>query len=115
MIRGFKDRDTRRFFEGHRVSAFQGFADQAARRLTLLDSADALQDLAGVAEQSTGGAPGRPGRAAQHSDQFAMAHLLPVGNRRAMRRGDRGLSLANGQDDGSQERHASGASGRDPA
>ena len=45
MIRGFKDRDTRRFFEGHRVSAFQGFADQAARRLTLLDSADGLQDL----------------------------------------------------------------------
>ena len=48
MIRSFKDRDTRRFFEGHRVPAFQGFADQAARRLTLLDSADALQDLAGL-------------------------------------------------------------------
>ena len=48
MIRSFKDRDTRRFFEGRRVSAFQGFADQATRRLTLLDSADALQDLAGL-------------------------------------------------------------------
>ena len=48
MIRRFKDRDTRRFFEGHRVSAFQGFADQAARRLTLLDSADAPQDLVGL-------------------------------------------------------------------
>ena len=46
MIRSFKDWDTRRFFEGHRVAAFQGFASQAARRLTLLDSAEALKDLA---------------------------------------------------------------------
>ena len=48
MIRSFKDRDTRRFFEGHRVAAFQGFASQAARRLTLLDSAEALKDLAAL-------------------------------------------------------------------
>ncbi len=34
--------------EGHRVPRFQGFADQAARRLTLLDSAEALRDLAGL-------------------------------------------------------------------
>ena len=48
MIRSFKDRDTRRFFEGHRIPAFQGFAAQAARRLTLLDSAEALSDLAAL-------------------------------------------------------------------
>ena len=48
MIRSFRDRNTRRFFEGHRVQAFQGFADQAVRRLTYLDSAEALQDLAGL-------------------------------------------------------------------
>ena len=48
MIRSFKDRNTRRFFEGGRVRAFQGFADQAVRRLTVLDSADALEDLAGL-------------------------------------------------------------------
>ena len=48
MIRSFKDRNTRRFFEGERVRAFQGFADQAVRRLTVLDSADALDDLAGL-------------------------------------------------------------------
>lgn len=48
MIRSFRDRNTRRFFEGHRVPAFQGFADQAVRRLTYLDSAEALQDLAGL-------------------------------------------------------------------
>lgn len=48
MIRSFKDRDTRRFFEGVRVLRFHAFADQAARRLTVLDSADALRDLAGL-------------------------------------------------------------------
>ena len=48
MIRSFKDRDTRRFFEGHRIAAFQGFPDQAVRRLTYLDSAESLKDLAGL-------------------------------------------------------------------
>lgn len=48
MIRSFKDRNTRRFFEGHRVPAFQGFADQATRRLAVLDSAKALRDLAAL-------------------------------------------------------------------
>ena len=48
MIRSFKDRDTRRFFEGRRVPAFQGFVDQAVRRLTLLDNAETVRDLAGM-------------------------------------------------------------------
>ena len=48
MIRGFKDRDTRRFFEGARVARFHAFADQAARRLTVLNSAEALGDLAAL-------------------------------------------------------------------
>ena len=48
MIISFKDRETRRFFEGHRVAAFQGFGDQASRRLTLLDSAETLRDLAAL-------------------------------------------------------------------
>ena len=48
MIRSFKDRNTRRFFEGHRVPAFQKFSDQAVRRLTYLDNAEALHDLAGL-------------------------------------------------------------------
>lgn len=48
MIRSFKDRDTKRFFEGVRISRFQGFAKQATRRLTILDSANALRDLAGL-------------------------------------------------------------------
>ncbi len=48
MIRGFKDRKTQRFFEGQRVPVFQGFADQASRRLTVLDNAESLQDLAAL-------------------------------------------------------------------
>ena len=48
MIRSFKDRNTRRFFEGQRVAAFQAFVDQATRRLTLLDNAETLSDLAAL-------------------------------------------------------------------
>ena len=48
MIRSFKDRATRRFFEGHRVATFQGFANQATRRLTYLDSAESVNDLASL-------------------------------------------------------------------
>ena len=48
MIRSFKDRTTRRFFEGQRIASFQGFANQAARRLVLLDSAETLRDLAAL-------------------------------------------------------------------
>ena len=48
MIRSFSDRNTRRFFEGRRVAAFQGFADQAVRRLIVLDNAESLRDLAGL-------------------------------------------------------------------
>ena len=45
MIRSFKDRQTQRFFEGLRIRQFQGFADQATRRLVILDSAETLEDL----------------------------------------------------------------------
>ena len=48
MIRSFADRNTERFFAGQRVRAFQGFASQATRRLTVLDNAETLQDLAGL-------------------------------------------------------------------
>ena len=45
MIRGFKDRKTQSLFEGNRVRQFQGFIDQALRRLTILDNAETLEDL----------------------------------------------------------------------
>ncbi len=48
MIRSFKDRRTERFFEGKLVRAVHGFADQATRRLTVLDNAASLQDMAAL-------------------------------------------------------------------
>ena len=48
MIRGFKDGRIERFFGGQLVRAFHGVADQATRRLAVLDNADSLQDLAGL-------------------------------------------------------------------
>ena len=48
MIRSFRDRKTERFFGGQVVQDFQAFADQAARRLTILDNAEALRDPAGL-------------------------------------------------------------------
>ena len=65
MIRSFGDRETRRFFEGRRVTAFQGFARQAARRLVLLDSAETLGDLAALPSNRLEALRGD--RAGQHS------------------------------------------------
>ena len=65
MIRSFKDRDTRRFFEGRRVAAYQGFAGQAVRRLVLLDSAETLGDLAALPSNRLEALRGD--RAGQHS------------------------------------------------
>lgn len=48
MIQSFGDRDTQDFFEGKRVRQFQGFARQAERRLTILNTAEELRDLAGL-------------------------------------------------------------------
>ncbi len=65
MIRSFKDRDTRRFFEGRRVAAYQSFAGQAVRRLVLLDSAETLGDLAALPSNRLEALRGD--RAGQHS------------------------------------------------
>ena len=48
MIAGFRDRKTLQFFRGQDVREFRGFAKQAARRLTILDNAETLGDLAGL-------------------------------------------------------------------
>ena len=65
MIKSFGNRNTELFFRGNRVRAFQGFADQAARRLTILDSAESLQDLAGLPSNRLEALSGD--RAGQHS------------------------------------------------
>ena len=48
MIRSFKDRDTRAFYEGKRVRRFQSFRAQAERKLHMLDAALELADLAAI-------------------------------------------------------------------
>ena len=65
MIRSFKYRETRRFFEGQRVAKFQGFANQTVRRLVLLDSAETLGDLAALPSNRLEALRGD--RAGQHS------------------------------------------------
>ncbi len=45
MIQSFKDKRTRRLFEGERVPVFQSFARQAEKRLRVLDAADRLEAL----------------------------------------------------------------------
>lgn len=60
MIKNFGDRGTQRFFEGD-GSGFQGHAAPAVLRLTLLDSVEALRDLAGLPSSrlEQGDQPGR--------------------------------------------------------
>jgi proteic killer suppression protein len=45
MIRSFKNKKTQRLFEGKRVAEFQAFANQAEKRLRVLDAADTLESL----------------------------------------------------------------------
>ena len=70
MIRSFKGRETRRFFEGQRVAAFQGFANQAVRRLVLLDNAETLGDLAALSSNRLEALRGD--RTGQHSVRINM-------------------------------------------
>ena len=59
------DRRTERFFGGQFVRAFHSFADQATRRLTVLDNAESLRDLAGLPSNRLEALSGV--RAGQHS------------------------------------------------
>ncbi len=45
MIWSYADKRAERFVQGHRVKEFQAFADQATRRLAVLDSAKRIEDL----------------------------------------------------------------------
>ena len=45
MILSFGDKRTEAFADGSFVRAFQGFAGQASKRLTVLDAATSLNDL----------------------------------------------------------------------
>ena len=48
MILGYRDSRTRRFAEGLFVPAFQGFENQAAKRLSILNAAPTLRTLRGL-------------------------------------------------------------------
>ena len=45
MIKDFKDKKTRMFFEGERIKEWQSIQKQAEKRLQILDSATCLDDL----------------------------------------------------------------------
>ena len=45
MILGYRDRKTERFAGGQSVRDFQGFAQQAVKRLSILNAAPSLQTL----------------------------------------------------------------------
>jgi proteic killer suppression protein len=45
MILGYRDKKTEQFAAGNFVKAFQGFEDQAARRLSILNAALSLDTL----------------------------------------------------------------------
>jgi toxin HigB-1 len=48
MIKSFRDKRTEALYNGKRVKEFQAFADQAERRLQILDVAKNLDDLRGL-------------------------------------------------------------------
>ena len=48
MIVSYRDRKTESFARGEFVRAFQGFADQAGKRLAILDAATSIKDLRGL-------------------------------------------------------------------
>lgn len=45
MIKGYRDKRTRRFAEGRFVAAFQGIKQQAEKRLEILAAAETVLDL----------------------------------------------------------------------
>jgi proteic killer suppression protein len=48
VIRSFADRDTQALYQGERVRRFDGFRDQAEKRLQVLRRARSLRDLRGL-------------------------------------------------------------------
>ena len=85
MIRNFSNRETKALYEGEWVSLFQNFRQQAEKRLQILDSATDLVDLRQLPSNRFKVLIGR--RTGQFSIRVntAMAYLLPMGGRRALR------------------------------
>jgi proteic killer suppression protein len=77
VIRGFKDKETERFFDGGRVKRFDGIRKQAERKLDMLNAAAALDDLRSPPGNRLEALSGD--RAGQHSirinDQFRICFV----------------------------------------
>ncbi|MDA0225629.1 MAG: type II toxin-antitoxin system RelE/ParE family toxin [Proteobacteria bacterium] len=58
MIRSFRDKRTKEFAEGGRVTAFEGFRRQAEKRLDILDAAISLADLRALPSNALEGLKG---------------------------------------------------------
>ena len=65
VILGYRDRRTEVFASGEFVSAFQGFADQAVKRLSILNAATSLEDLRAMRSNRLEALKGK--REGQHS------------------------------------------------
>ncbi len=65
MIQSFGDRKTERFYRGRTPKEFRGFQKQATRRMTLLENAETLGDLAALPSNRLERLSGN--RAGQHS------------------------------------------------
>ena len=65
MILGYADRDTERFAAGEFIAQFQGFEEQAAKRLSILNAASSLNTLRALPSNWLEALSGR--RAGQYS------------------------------------------------
>ena len=79
MILGYGDKRTEQFAEGGFVAAFQGFEQQAAKRLSILNAAPSLETLRGL--PSNRSTQGRQGWRVFDPHQPAMAYLLRLARR----------------------------------
>ena len=78
MILGYRDKKTENFARGEFVKAFQGFEDQAAKRLAILNAAPSLDTLRALPSNRLEALRGDRAGAVLHSRQPAMADLLRV-------------------------------------
>ena len=53
MILSYRDKRSEQFALGESVRAFQGFEQQAWKRLEILEAATSLADLSGASKQSS--------------------------------------------------------------
>jgi len=95
MILSYRDKRTEQFASGAVVKAFQGFEDQAARRLSILNAAlslDTLRALPGNRLEALKG--DRAGQFSIRINQQWRICFQARRRERAEQRRDRGLSLS---------------------